>query len=454
MNLNFGIDATAASQNAFPYYVFQEFEACVLKPTKVWSLCDKRLMSEAGPRKVRLTASIYAPDNQRNRRTDTGPDRHAEPLNRQLFIQLVTYNAMPGEAGANRTFRSIFGDQKTQHDQVLMLEKESDNSASIVANTEVSVAMDDDDEALWNDEMPLDGSTSAYGNNDRLGLQFAQLKSMEEWADGEDEEENWKDALQDRVNQLELVLQNRNDAAGHDVDQQQKVVAHGSQNVDFSQSLPASRQPSPGAVSKQSRHMTRHKMQRTSSLHACITSDMKVTYSPQYGLWNNQSKGTKGKAGHIIHHDTRTRATSVDFVARNIETVEQYCKRSDSLSGLNAFKTNSPQHSLSRKKLTNSNHTSPCQRNSDCARVSKTIALASPKASVSHLSETEAIRRFVLDDIKMMSMERLVSDAQRLHYLESYFKTRQGSGATPSITTSTFVAPTSPASSSSPMSTS
>lgn len=35
---------------------------------------------------------------------------------------------------------------------------------------------------------------------------------MEEWADDDDEEDAWKDLLQAKVNQLELVIQSNNDA--------------------------------------------------------------------------------------------------------------------------------------------------------------------------------------------------------------------------------------------------
>lgn len=75
--------------------------------------------------------------------------------------------AMTGEAGASRTFRSIFGDR---HDEALKLELErSDSSASGVGAS--VLAMDDDDEAMWSDEPPLDGD--AADNNDLPGLQFA-----------------------------------------------------------------------------------------------------------------------------------------------------------------------------------------------------------------------------------------------------------------------------------------
>ncbi|KUF99607.1 Pyruvate kinase [Phytophthora nicotianae] len=87
--------------------------------------------------------------------------------------------AMTGEAGANRTFRSIFGDQKQQHNDVLKLEQ-SDCNASVASGAGAAVlAMDDDDddEAMWSDEPPLNGDATTKDNNDLPGLQFAM--SME-----------------------------------------------------------------------------------------------------------------------------------------------------------------------------------------------------------------------------------------------------------------------------------
>ncbi|KAG3102870.1 hypothetical protein PI125_g14015 [Phytophthora idaei] len=376
--------------------------------------------------------------------------------------------AMTGEAGANRTFRSIFGDQKQRHDDVLKLEQ-SDSSASLAGGSSTGVAvlaMDDDDEAMWSDEPPLDGDASAQDNNDLPGLQFAQHKSMEEWAEDDDEEENWKEALQDRVNQLELALQHNNDSTAAESrrrfeqqqQQLQQLSAPEPQRVDFSQSLPApARLTAPSADSERPRPASRHKMQRTSSSHACITGESTVTSCRPNHLWNYQRKVLGGAPANPTDQDTRTRSTSIDFVARNIQTVEHHRKRSGSLSG-SASRTDSPRRSLSRKNSMDSTRSSLSRNNSSSLRVNKAAGPAggtsSSVAAVFNLSDTEAIRRFVLDDVKNMSMERLVSDAQRLHFLEDFYQNHQGSGLAPSVTTLTAVAPPSPASSSSPMSTS
>lgn len=83
---------------------------------------------------------------------------------------------MTGEAGANRTFRSIFGDQEAR-DEVMKLELgQSDGNTPSAGNSNAAVAvlsMDDDDEAMWGDEPPLDGDVTAQDNNDMPGLQFA-----------------------------------------------------------------------------------------------------------------------------------------------------------------------------------------------------------------------------------------------------------------------------------------
>ncbi|EGZ10979.1 hypothetical protein PHYSODRAFT_347610 [Phytophthora sojae] len=369
--------------------------------------------------------------------------------------------AMTGEAGANRTFRSIFGDREQRHDEVLKLELEqSDGSASgagdVGAPGAVVLAMDDDDEAMWSDEPPLDGD--AADNNDLPGLHFAQRKSMEEWADDDDEEENWKDALQDRVNQLELAFQHNNDAAAaesrrrFEEQQQQHLQQTPTQRVDFSQSLPAStRFTASGGSSERPRQGTRHKMQRTSSSHACITGDNGSSSRPNH-LWNFQRKvaGAPAPSPIQIAQDSRRRSTSIDFVARNIQSVEHHRKRSGSMSGISS-RTDSPRHSLSRKDSQESKRSSLSRSNSSSSfRGNKAAAPAggtSSGAAVFILSDTEAIRRFVLDDVKTMSMERLVGDAQRLHFLEDFYQNHHPAPA------DTIVAPPSP-SSSSPMSTS
>ncbi|KAK1946471.1 hypothetical protein P3T76_002024 [Phytophthora citrophthora] len=358
---------------------------------------------------------------------------------------------MTGEAGANRTFRSIFGDQEKQHEEVLKLEQNDGNTPS-AGNSGAAVAvlaMDDDDEAMWGDEAPLDGD---------------ERRSMEEWAEDDDEEENWKEALQDRVNQLELVFQHNDDTAAAEsrrrLEQQQQVQqfpAHEMQHVDLTQPLPVSaRVAGSHADFERSRHTSRHKMQRTSSSHACITGENAASRPNR--LWNFQRKvvgttTTTTTATTPVNQDARRRSTSIDFVARNIQTVEHHRKRSDSLTG----RSDSPRHSLSRKNSMDSNRSSLSRSNSSSLHGNKAAAAASSTSSgaaVFNLSDTEAIRRFVLDDVKHMSMERLVGDAQRLHFLEDFYQNHQGPGAVVSATTSTAVAPPSPASSSSPMSTS
>ncbi|GMF14218.1 unnamed protein product [Phytophthora lilii] len=346
-------------------------------------------------------------------------------------------SAMTGEAGANRTFRSIFGDREQRHDDVLKLELEqSDGAADSRAGAAV-LAMDDDDEAMWSDEPPLDADAAAQDNNDMPGLQFAvsrscgrlratprgyspltvscllcslrlqQRKSMEEWADDDDEEENWKDALQDRVNQLELAFQHNNDAAAAEsrrrFEQQQQQLQQDTQRVDFSQSLPASAR----FTASDSRQTARHKMQRTSSSHACITGDnaVQATSSRQSHLWNFQRQVASATATTPIASDARKRSTSIDFVARNIQTVEHHRKRSGSLSG-STGRTDSPRNSLSRKNSLDGNRSSFARSNSSSLRGNKAAALAggiSSGTAIYNLSDTEAIRRFVLDDVKNVS---------------------------------------------------
>ncbi|RLN71016.1 hypothetical protein BBJ28_00013987 [Nothophytophthora sp. Chile5] len=301
---------------------------------------------------------------------------------------------MPGDAGASRTFRSIFGDQPPQQDEdAFGLHKGSDeleleqsgSSASMSADAGAAAAAAmDEDEAMWSDDPPLANESD---NNALPGLHFAERRSMEEWADDDDEEENWKDALQDRVNQLELVFQHNNDATAAESrrrfeQQQQAQTQEQEQRATFSRSLPAStRFTTSSGESERLRPASRHKMQRTSSTHACISSPS----SSQNHRWHHQHKPVAvatTSAGAQDPSGLRKRSTSTDFVARNIQGVEHHRKRSGS-----------------------------------------------------------------------MSMERLVNDAQRLHFLEDLYQHQQRPQFAPSATSSTAVAP--PASpSSSAMSTS
>ncbi|CAI5724548.1 unnamed protein product [Peronospora destructor] len=121
---------------------------------------------------------------------------------------------MTGEYRANRTFHSICNDEGKRPDEMLYLELEQrDSSVSIASDLGMGLALnDDDDETMWNDE-PLGGDDASGQNNTDIPiLQHAPRKSMEEWADEDDEEENWKEALQDRVNQLELAFQQNDDS--------------------------------------------------------------------------------------------------------------------------------------------------------------------------------------------------------------------------------------------------
>ncbi|OWZ19646.1 hypothetical protein PHMEG_0006075 [Phytophthora megakarya] len=349
--------------------------------------------------------------------------------------------AMTGEAGANRTFRSIFGATEQRPDEVRKMEVDTDGNTSVPSQSSAA-ALEDDDEAMWADE-PLDAA--AQDNNELPGLQFAQRKSMEEWADDDDEEENWKDALQDRVNQLELAFQHDAEAV------ESRRQLHHLQHVDVNQS-PAARFAASGADAERPRPASRHKVQRTSSSTACIPGESATSSRPNH-LWNFQRK-VVGPA--TLDPDPRRRPTPIDFVARNIHTVEHHRKRSGSVCS-SSGKTDSPRHSLSRKNSMDSSRSSLSRSNSSSsirgAKGGARAGNAASGAAVFNLSDTESIRRFVLDDVKTMSMERLVGDAQRLHFLEDFYQSHQGAVPTPSITTSTAVPP-SPASSASPMSTS
>ncbi|CAH0489235.1 unnamed protein product [Peronospora farinosa] len=377
---------------------------------------------------------------------------------------------MTGEDRANRTFRSIFGDKEKRHEDVLYLELEQrDSNVSIASDAGIELALnDDDDETMWNDEVVVEDDASFQHNKTDIIplLHSAQRKSMEEWADEDDEEENWKDALQDRVNQLELAFQHNDDALAahsrrqHDEQQVQQLSVHDTtQCTDFSQSvpIPLTRFAAANGDSDRVRQSNRHKMQRTSSSHAWITGDNNtVTSNRPNRLWNFQRKVASGTPATMLNQNRRMRLTSIDLVGRHSQTVGHHCKRSSSLGG-STSRTESPRHLLlSENSFDNSRSSLGRSRSSSnldgTNALPSAIAISSSRAAVfKNMSDTEAIRRFVLEDAKTMSMERLVSDAQRLHFLEGFYQNRH---LTPSVTTSTAVSPSSLASSSSAMSTS
>uniref|UniRef100_M4B5M9 Uncharacterized protein n=1 Tax=Hyaloperonospora arabidopsidis (strain Emoy2) TaxID=559515 RepID=M4B5M9_HYAAE len=299
---------------------------------------------------------------------------------------------MTGESGANRTFRSLFGGQEKSFDEVLDLETdvigsiEADSSVSgaaivVAVNENKDEEEDGDDAMVWKEEL-LDCGVAAKGNS----LQLAQHRSMEEWADEDDEEDNWKDMLQDRVDQLDLAF-----LPDDDGDDDASV---------FETKCRLEQQ----SVCKLSAH----------EIHA----------------WNIERAVVGEAAASTLVHDARMRSTSIDCVARKIQTVEYYRKRSRSLSDTTDM-LESPYYSLSRKNSLGSDRSCLSRDMSRDLRgigeplpTDATLSISSSTA-VSVLSDTEAIRRFVLDDVKSMSVERLVSDAQRLHFLEDFYQNQR-----------------------------
>ncbi|CAI5727074.1 unnamed protein product [Hyaloperonospora brassicae] len=324
---------------------------------------------------------------------------------------------MTGESGANRTFRSIFGRQERLFDEVLDLEV--DGRASIGAedpSAGASVAVfdgdkgtsgDNDDEnedtdAMWHEELLLECDVAAKSGGGPLGLQLAQQRSMEAWADEDDEEDNWKDALQDRVDQLELAF-----------------LPHDGED----------------AVAAEDRHGLDQQ-----SVCQLQTHELRT--------WHTEGKVANGAAASTLVDDARMRSISIDCIARDVQTVEHYRKRSRSLSDTTDM-MESPHHSLSRKNSFGGSGRSCISRSGsrdirgiEAPLPSDAARSMSPSAAVSVLSDTEAIRRFVLDDVKSMSMERLVSDAQRLHFLEDFYQNQRRQGlALPAVISTAASAP-------------
>ena len=94
---------------------------------------------------------------------------------------------MTGESGANRTFRSIFGQQERLFDEVLDLEvdgRASSGAADPSAGASVAVLDGDkgtsgdndeneDNDAMWNEELLLECDVAAKSGGGPFGLQLA-----------------------------------------------------------------------------------------------------------------------------------------------------------------------------------------------------------------------------------------------------------------------------------------
>ena len=121
--------------------------------------------------------------------------------------------------------------------------------------------------------------------------------------------------------------------------------------------------------------------------------------------WNIERSVVGEAAASTLVHDARMRSTSIDCVARKIQTVEYHRKRSRSLSDTTDM-LESPYYSLSRKNSLGSDRSCLSRDMSRDLRgigeplpTDATLSISSSTA-VSVLSDTEAIRRFVLDDVK------------------------------------------------------
>lgn len=215
---------------------------------------------------------------------------------------------MTRDAGASRTFRSIFGP------------------------SEGGGKGDEGDEAAWSDEGEREDNNEAAAAAAARQCGGSGARPVADWAEDEDDEELWKDALQARVNQLELALA-----------------------------------PPPAAG-------PRHKLQRV-ALAASAASARKQ------------------------------RAGATDFIARNIQAVELARAGSGGSGSASSSRTDSPSSAgLRRKASAELAPSSPASAGTGAGsgregRRSSRRASAGP---VFDLSETEAIRRFVVSDIKQV----------------------------------------------------
>lgn len=153
---------------------------------------------------------------------------------------MSTGEDMTRDAGASRTFRTIFGCDVGENVDLTLKRNEHEDEDDDDDWSDDGLAGDAVEHENNNDgEQRIPGSPQLLANirqsdaavrhvccsrfqalnaNDHVYVAQHRSRSIEEWADDDEDEDNWKEVLQDRVNQLELVLPLGTQTLRHTVD--------------------------------------------------------------------------------------------------------------------------------------------------------------------------------------------------------------------------------------------
>lgn len=310
---------------------------------------------------------------------------------------------MTRNMGASRTFQSIFPK-----------DKRSLTVATVPGAPFSDENEDDDEELLWNDD---DEGTTLRGDEDDeeddnnnsqhvsatcrgdpgpTAAPDMSRRGIEAWAEDDDDEDGWKDALQARVDQLELAVPNNNGESGK-AQASHKATKPASRTIDGPYHV--GRTSRSAALNTARTRVAARSEARATNAHG--ESNAKTTARKRTGSADYTSracKGTDQKRATRASNASRVRGTG-PHIASMLTLTRSV---SDGTAGLSSQIPSVQDASGQRKgtggTLLGGAHTS--------------------RASYLALSDAEAIRRHVLDDVKRMTIERVVSDVKRLHYLE------------------------------------
>ncbi|TMW67070.1 hypothetical protein Poli38472_012186 [Pythium oligandrum] len=269
---------------------------------------------------------------------------------------------------------------------------------------------EDDDEDVWDDDFgEKEGEDEAPVRPSLhlvTSLSEENRRCMEDWADNDEDEDNWKDALQARVNQLELVVPSKSETS--------MLVA---------------------STKEEPMYATPVDQRATLTLVPMMAPITRSTSAPA------AAETTRiPKAGCKPHQRTKETTTSKSATGAGSQT--QARKRSNSRDYLTRTPSGSGAEILRPIKAlhTDTAHARPgassnvfvravvargnnAQRSTSSEKRGTAVKheedpFAMPSDEMLALSDAEMIRRFVLHDVKKMSIERIVADAKRLQYLE------------------------------------
>lgn len=335
--------------------------------------------------------------------------------------------------GASRTFHSIFGaaahPPHDDDDDDAVMEVDDTNSDLLKRIRDIQKHGRHEENAdadLWDDDFPSDSNednneldtTAKQPTPRQPTLADGYGRSMEDWADDDEEEEGWKDALQSRVDQLELVVEKKVEppppppriASGSGMGAPPPPILRYTPPVDQRATLTLL--PKTNLTRSVSDSVTGVEEKRASKLKALTVA------RAASGVSATTTKSMAAATKQPV--EQRKRSNSRDLTSRQPLTAE-HKRLSKSTSATAAAGANSVfvRAVVARGSNAVARHHEP--RLSDEGHVDKR-SKSDEREIMLALGDAEAVRRYILHDVKKMSVERIVSDATRLHFLEDFYR--------------------------------